>query len=129
MSEYWWSIEVLNGRFSAARWQDSHGAALVEAAISHGARDWAWQSHDWGVVFEVAFSDSDVWSVFRRLPAVQAALDAVPDPVNGLLIYPGRGGSAGAGDRRRPRPHLGAGAAPMPVEPEPVIVAKLTAVA
>jgi hypothetical protein len=80
------------------------------------------------VAFEVAFADVDVWSVFGRLPGVQAALDAVPDPVNGLLIYPGRGGSAGAGDRRRPRPHLGAGAAPMPEEPEPIIVTSPAAV-
>jgi hypothetical protein len=120
----WWSIEVLNGASSAARWRDAYGGAMVEAAVSHGARDWAWQRHPWGVVFEVAFTEHDVWSIFRRLPGVQAALDAVPDPVNGLLIYPGRGGSAGAGDRRRPRPHLGAGAAPLPEEPEPIIVAR-----
>jgi len=128
MSEQWWSIEVLNGAFSAARWQDAHSASLIEAAVSHGARDWAWHLLPWGVVFEVAFADDDRWADFRRLPGVQAALDAVPDPVNGLLVYPGRGGSAGANDRRRPRPHLGAGAAPLPEEPEPIIVARLVAV-
>jgi hypothetical protein len=52
----------------------------------------------------------------------------VPDPINGLLVYPGRGGSAGATHPRRPRPPLGAGAAPLPVEPEPVIVARLVTV-
>jgi hypothetical protein len=48
---------------------------------------------------------------------VRAALDAVPDPVNGLLIYPGRGGSSGRVQPRRPRPIAGAGAAPLPEEP------------
>ena len=45
-----------------------------------------------------------------------AALDAVPDPINGLMIYPGRGGSSGA---RVPQPAAravaGAGAAPIRV--------------
>jgi hypothetical protein len=50
---------------------------------------------------------------------VRAALDAVPDPVNGLLVYRGRGGGAGAGTRRRPRPFAGAGAVELP-EPAPV---------
>jgi len=54
---------------------------------------------------------------------VSAALDAVPDPVNGLSIYPGRGGSAGPVERRHPRPVLGAGAAALPVPDEPRLVA------
>jgi hypothetical protein len=41
---------------------------------------------------------------FRALPVVRAALDAVPDTVNGLLIYRGRGGGAGAREPRRPKP-------------------------
>ena len=127
MSEQWWSIEVLNGPFSAARWQDAHGRALIEAAFSNGAKDWGWHHQEWGVVFEVQFEDEDAWLRFRQLPGVQASLDAVPDPVNGLLVYPGRGGMTSVGlPRRRPQP-LGAGAAPLPVEPEPVIVAKLVA--
>jgi hypothetical protein len=48
---------------------------------------------------------------------VQAALDAVPDPVNGLLVYRGRGGGAGARRPRRPKPSAGAGALELP---EPV---------
>jgi len=35
--------------------------------------------------------------------AVRAALDAVPDPVNGLLIYRGRGGGAGSRMPRKPK--------------------------
>jgi hypothetical protein len=122
MAERWWSIEVLDGRFSAERWQDAHGAALVEAAVSNGARDWGWHRQPWGVIFEVAFADDDAWSVYRHLPAVTAALDAVPDPVNGLLVYPGRGGSAGSSHPRRPAPRAGAGAAPLPESREPVVV-------
>jgi hypothetical protein len=114
----WWSIEVFDGRVSAARWKDAYGSWLIESAISNGAVDWAWHEHRWGVVFEVAFDDDRQWEVFRGLPGVRAALDAVPDPVNGLLVYRGRGGGAGAGARRRPRPHAGAGAVALP-EPVP----------
>jgi hypothetical protein len=44
----WWSVEVFDGGFPAARWQDAHGAALVEAALTNGAADWAWHEHRWG---------------------------------------------------------------------------------
>src|SRR3954470_21961301 len=134
MELYWWSIEVLDGRGGAARsWQDAHGGALTEAAITNGAYDWAWQKHSWGVLFEIAFASDERWQAYRELPAVRAALDAVPDPVNGLLVYPGRGGPArsqatGAGGRGgnnkkppRPRPVAGAAAAPRPVEDEPTL--------
>ena len=69
-----------------------------------------------GVVFEVAFPDEAQWAAFRALPGVRAALDAVPDPVNGLLIYRGRaaarvpprraghGRPAGAGMMALPEP-------------------------
>jgi len=119
----WWSIEVLNGSFTAERWRDAHGRALFEAAVTHGALDWSWQATEWGLVLEVEFADADAWSAFRQLPGVQAALDAVPDPVRGLFVFPGRGGSAGARIPSRPRPQLGAGGAPLPVDPEPTLVA------
>jgi hypothetical protein len=45
-------------------------------------------------------------------------LDAVPDPINGLMVYPGRGGSCGRVEPRHPRPVAGAGAAT--IQPEPV---------
>jgi hypothetical protein len=41
---------------------------------------------------------------------VRAALDAVPDPANGLLVYRGRGGAAGGPRPRRPKPAPGAAA-------------------
>ncbi len=59
------------------------------------------------------------WSACAR-PAVRAALDAVPDPLAGLLVHRGRGGGAGARVPRRPRPVAGAAALPPP-EPEPVL--------
>ena len=53
------------------------------------------------------------WEAFRALPAVRAALDGVPDPVNGLLIYRGRGGAAGGTKPRKPKPAPGAAALEM----------------
>ncbi len=41
---------------------------------------------------------------------MRAALDGVPDPVNGLLIYRGRGGAAGGTKPRKPKPAPGAAA-------------------
>jgi hypothetical protein len=114
----WWSIEVFDGEFSAASWKDAHGASLVEAALTNGAVDWAWHEHRWGVVLEVAFLAEWRWASFHELPAVQAALDAVPDPVKGLLVHRGRGGAAGTRLPRRPRPLAGAGAVELP-EPDP----------
>ena len=83
----WMSIEVLDGAFSANRWADAHGDSLVEAALSHGVMDWSWHRHSWGVVFELLFADEVEWERFRSSTAVQAALDAVPDPVSGLIVY------------------------------------------
>jgi hypothetical protein len=100
----WWSIEVLHGEVSAFRWQEQHDSALIEAALTNGVRDGAWHADRWGVVFEVLFDTSEQWEGFCALPVVRAALDAVPDPVNGLLIYRGHGGGAGAREPRRPRP-------------------------
>ena len=122
----WWSIEVFDSRIQAAlSWKDSYRDQLTESAITSGAIEWGWIEHRSGVVFEVSFPDEATWEAFRALPGVRAALDAVPDPVNGLLVYRGRGGGAGAGRPRRPRPSAGAGAIELP-EPEPVSAVDLT---
>ena len=110
----WWSIEVLHGEVSAFRWQEQHDSALIEAALTNGVRDGAWHADRWGVVFEVLFGTEEQWEAFRGLPVVRAALDAVPDPVNGLLIYRGRGGGAGARQPRRPKPAPSSGAVSLP---------------
>jgi hypothetical protein len=128
MSMRWWSIEVRDGVLSALRWKDGYGEALLEAAVTNGARRWEWTVIPGGVVLEVAFRDSDEWDRFRALPVVTAALDATPDPVNGLYVYPGRGGSASASaPRRKPRP-AGSGAAAIPIPEEPPVVTRLAVV-
>src|ERR1700676_3046126 len=88
----WFSIEVLDGASSASLWSEAHGDALVEAAFLSGATDWNWHRHTWGVVLELAFDEDEAWDRFRALPSVGAALDAVPDPLTGLIVYRGRGG-------------------------------------
>jgi hypothetical protein len=114
----WWSIEVFDSEVQAAlRWKDSHRTQLVEAAITTGAVEWAWTEHKAGIVFEVCFEDEAKWETFRGLPSVIAALDSVPDPVHGLLVYRGRGGGSGARQPKRPKPTAGAGAISLP---EPV---------
>jgi hypothetical protein len=115
----WWSIEVFHADLSTARqWKDSYEGALIEAALANGALNWAWHEHSTGVVLEVAFRDDVGWEAFRALPAVAAALDAAPDPVNGLIIYRGRGGSSGSRwpRRRGPKPSAGAMALTEPTE-------------
>ncbi len=108
---FWLTIEVQHGAVSADRWRDAHGKWLIEAAITNGARTWEWHGPRWGLVLEIEFADEQRRDVFRGLPAVQAALDAVPDPVSGLFVYPGRGGGSGAGRPRKPRPAPLAGTA------------------
>jgi hypothetical protein len=110
----WWSIEVLHGEVSAFRWQEQHDSALIEAALTNGVRDGVWHADRWGVAFEVLFDTEEQWEAFRGLPVVRAALDAVPDPVNGLLIYRGRGGGAGAREPRSPKPAPNWGAVSLP---------------
>jgi hypothetical protein len=121
----WWSIEVLHGGSSAFRWQEQHDSALIEAALTNGAVDGAWHADRWGVAFEVCFENEEQWEVFRSLPAVRAALDGVPDPVGGLLVYRGRGGGAASREPRKPKPAPGASAISLP-EPQAGQVADLT---
>jgi hypothetical protein len=76
-----WTIEVMDGSMMpASRWRDAYGQNLVEAAVTHGAQEWRWVSPAWGEILEVAFRDEADWLRFRATPAVQAALDGVPDP-------------------------------------------------
>jgi hypothetical protein len=111
----WYSIEVFDGASSAALWAEAHGDTLVESALTSGALDWSWHRHNWGVVLELEFADAAAWEAWRSLLPVSAALDAVPDPVTGLIVYRGRGGSSGAPSPRRPRPLSGSGSAALPL--------------
>ena len=123
----WWSIEVLHGEFSAFRWQEQHDSALIEAALTNGAVDGSWHADRWGVVFEICFENEEWWETFRSLPAVHAALDSVPDPVNGLLVYRGRGGGAGARKPREPKPAPSASSVSLP-EPQAAPYLDLTSI-
>ena len=95
------------GGLPARRWKDSYQDELTEAALTHGATYWEWHEHRYGVVFEVLFESDQQWEAFRALPAVRSALDGVPDPVNGLIVYRGRGGGSGPRKPRKPRPARG----------------------
>jgi hypothetical protein len=108
---FWLTIEVQHGATPADAWRRAHGEALIEAAVTNGAVHWEWHTTQWGLILELEFRDEQARNAFRELPAAIAALDAVPDPVLGLLVYPGRGGGSGAGKPRRPRPAPIAGAA------------------
>jgi hypothetical protein len=107
----WWSIEVFSGdKLPAGAWRYAYEDVLTEAAVTHGALYWDWYDSQYGVVFEVCFATDEQWAAFRALATVQGALDAVPDPVNGLLVYRGRGGAAGSRRPRKPKPAPGAAA-------------------
>ena|SRR5215475_4633434 len=118
----WWSIEVLHGEFSAFQWQQSYDSELIEAALTNGALDGTWHAGTWGVAFEVCFGTAEEWEAFHNLALVRAALDAAPDPVNGLLIYRGRGGTSASGQPRRPRPAPSASSLALPEPADAVFV-------
>ena len=101
---YEMSIEVLDGEFPARLWMEARGDALVEVALQCQVIEWRWQHFGWGTVLEIIVADEADWERFRTAPAVQAALDAVPDRVSGLMIYRGRGGTSAPREPRRPRP-------------------------
>ena len=126
----WFSIEVFDGASSAGLWSDVYGDAIVESAFGAGATDWSWHRNTWGTVLELDFEDEAAWEHFQTLPAVIAALDNVPDPVSGLLLYKGRGGSSGRVQPRKPRPLSGSGAAalPLPFELEEEMMERFTAI-
>jgi hypothetical protein len=105
----WWSIEVFHGEFRARQWQDAYSSVLTAPAVTAGATGWEWHEHRWGLVFEVEFGEDSRRETFRAIPAVQPAVDGVPDPVKHLQVYQG-----GASSPRRPRPATRAGAMARP---------------
>ncbi|TQN37602.1 hypothetical protein FHU33_4262 [Blastococcus colisei] len=111
----WITVEVFDGATSAAAWARVWHDRLIEAAVTGGAVFWDEHEHRWGVVLEFTFDDEPRRDAFREAPVLLAALDAAPDPVNGVLVYPHRGGGAGSRQPRRPRPVLGSGAVELPL--------------
>jgi hypothetical protein len=118
----WLTVEVFSQSGEpAAGWLRSWHDTLVETALAAGADYWDSHEHAWGVVLELAFADENARDRYREHPALRAALDAAPDPVNGVLVYPHRGGGSGALQPRRPRPQLDSGVAELPLpDHEPV---------
>lgn len=96
----WWSIEVMDigdgAVHTASGWRDAYAQALSESLVINGVSTWRWTDHSWGVVLEVAFADEAGWERWLALPGTRATLDAVPDPVRGLLVHRGPGGSSGS---------------------------------
>ena len=115
---HWITVEVFDGEVPAAGWARAWHDRLIEAAVTSGAVFWDEHEHRWGVVLEFTFADERRRDAFRQAPVLLAALDAVPDPVNGVLVYPHRGGGNGIRQPRRPRPVLSSGAAGLPI-PDP----------
>jgi hypothetical protein len=117
----WFAIEVSDGSFGSARaWAEAWRDPILASGYSEGLTDWELHELSWGVVLELELPDDLAWTRLLASAALRAALDAVPDPVRGLSIHRGRGGSAGVAGPRRPRPMAGAGAValPEPIEPE-----------
>ena len=85
----WFSIEVLDGPSSARSWKEAFGDPLIAAGYGLGLTGWEWHEFRWGVVLEVELPDDFAWEQLRDHPTVRAALDAVPDPVSGLLLHRG----------------------------------------
>jgi hypothetical protein len=116
---HWLTVEVFDGgEMSAAGWVRAWHDRIVEAAVTGGVRFWDEHEHRWGVVLEFVFDEEPARDAFRQSPVLRAALDATPDPVNGVLVYPHRGGGGAARQPRRPRPLVQGGAAALPL-PEP----------
>jgi hypothetical protein len=109
----WFSIEVLDGDGSARLWAEVYADSVVWAAQACGATDWEIAEHSWGVLIEIELPSEEWFDALRA--EIAFALDAVPDPIGGLLVHRGRGGSAGSRLFRGPRPRLGAGAMALPV--------------
>jgi hypothetical protein len=115
---HWLTVEVFDAELPASAWERAWHDALVEAAITTGALFWDVHHHQWGTVLEFCFGDEQARDRLRSSPVLNAALDAAPDPVNGVLVYPHRGGGTGSRVPRRPRPSYDAGAASLPVPEE-----------
>ena len=94
---------MIDGEVSAAEWRRAYENVLVEAAITSGVTFWDWRDTRWGVVLGLAFEDDDRLELYRGLPVVRGALDAVPDRLQGLIVHRGRGGGAGGLVPRHPR--------------------------
>ena len=118
-------VEILDAAFPASSWQHAYGDVVTNVAMEWSGLDWDWEEHRWGLVLKIAFPSEAEFEKWRSTPVVIAALDAVPDPVNGLIFHRGWGGTSGSGEPRRGKPLAGAGGAevPVPDDPDDTIIA------
>ena len=108
------TVEIIDGQFSATLWFEQEGDRLLEAAFWHGASEWARHDLEWGLVVELGFPSQAEWDKCNADPVFLAVLDQVPDPVNGVHVSVGWGGSAGVREPRRPPKLPSAGAVALP---------------
>ncbi len=94
--DFWLTMEIQDGAFSAQSWRRSHSESLVEAAVTNGVQDWTWRQLIWGVDSELQFADEPARDRVPGPPAVTAALDAVR-PSARTVGLARLGGGAGAG--------------------------------
>jgi hypothetical protein len=120
---HWLTVEVFDADLPATGWLRAWHDALVQTALSTGAVFWDDHEHAWGVVLEFTFADEFARDRFRAHPTLLAALDATPDPVNGTLVYPHRGGGAGTRVPLKPRTSPSVASAALP-PPEPIVRAE-----
>ena len=110
---FWLTIEVQDAETPASGWRRAYGESLLEAALTNGARNWEWHTPRWGLILELIFSDERARNAFRELPAVIAALDAVPIRSSGCLCIPAAVGGQELAS------HAGLGLRPSPEPPKP----------
>jgi hypothetical protein len=115
---HWLTVEVFDAALPATSWLRAWRDSLVETALATGAVYWDDHTHEWGVVLEFTFADEQARDRFRAHPVLTSALDAAPDPVNGALVYPHRGGGTGSRVPRRPHPPMSSGAVALPEPPQ-----------
>lgn len=111
----WITIKVFDGPTSAAGWAQAWHDRLIEAAVTAGAVYWDEHAHSWGVVLEFTFAEEHRRDAFRQAAVLLAALDAAPDLLTGVLVYPHRDGIRRP---RRPRQVRSGDAAELPL-PDP----------
>jgi hypothetical protein len=63
--DFWLTMEIQDGAFSAQSWRRSHSESLVEAAVTNGVQDWTWRQLIWGVVLELQFADESARDRFK----------------------------------------------------------------
>jgi uncharacterized protein YdeI (YjbR/CyaY-like superfamily) len=114
--QYW--LQRFTRRTPQSRWSQSNRAKAT-ALIEQGAMQPAGQREVEQAQADGRWDAAYAGQAAAEVPAdLRAALDAVPDPVSGVLVYPHRGGGDGCRQPARPRPRVAGDAAAQPL-PDP----------